>query len=102
MFGYDADDAAADLSFDRSDSAPFTPRGVATRPSRADTSSRPRHAWEGTILYELHVKGFTKSHPDVPEALRGTFKASRTRPRSRISRRLGVTTVELMAVRGVD
>jgi len=51
MFGYKADDAAADLSFDRGDSAPFTPKGVATRPSRANTSLRPRHAWEDAILY---------------------------------------------------
>ena len=96
MFGYEADDAAADLSFDRSDSAPFTPKGVATRPSRADTSSRPRHAWEDTILYELHVKGFTKSHPDVPEALRGTFKGLAHEAAIAHLTRLGVTAVELM------
>jgi glycogen operon protein len=96
MFGYKADDAAADLSFDRSDSAPFTPKGVATRPSRADTSSRPRHAWEDTILYELHVKGFTKTHPKVPEALRGTFKGLAHEAAITHLTRLGVTAVELM------
>ena len=96
MFGHQADDAAADLSFDRGDSAPFTPKCVATRPSRADTSSRPRHAWEDTILYELHVKGFTKSHPDVPEALRGTFKGLACEAAITHLTRLGVTAVELM------
>ena len=96
MFGHEADDAAADLSFDRGDSAPFTPKGVATRPSRADMSSRPRHAWEDTILYELHVKGFTKSHPDVPEALRGTFRGLACEAAITHLTRLGVTAVELM------
>ncbi|HEY8072415.1 MAG TPA: glycogen debranching protein GlgX, partial [Methylocystis sp.] len=96
MFGYEADDTAADLSFDRGDSAPFTPKGVATRPSRADLSSRPRHTWEDTILYEMHVKGFTKSHPDVPEALRGTFKGLACEAAITHLTRLGVTAVELM------
>ncbi len=96
MFGHEADDAAADLSFDRGDSAPFTPKGVATRPSRADTSSRPQHAWEDTILYELHVKGFTKTHPDAPAALRGTFKGLACEAAITHLTRLGVTAVELM------
>jgi glycogen debranching enzyme len=96
MFGYKADDAAANLSFDRSDSAPFAPKGVAMRPSRADTSSRPRHRWEDTILYELHVKGFTKTHPQVPEALRGTFRGLAHEAAIAHLTRLGVTAVELM------
>ncbi len=96
MFGYKPEDAAADLSFEQSDSAPFAPKGVATRPVRADTSLRPRHAFEDTILYELHVKGFTRTHPDVPQALRGTFKGLAHEAVIAHLTRLGATGVELM------
>ena len=96
MFGYRANDVGTDLSLDPSDSAPFAPKGVATRVRRADSSSRPRHAWEETILYELHVKGFTKTHPDAPEALRGTFGGLAHEAAIAHLTRLGVTTIELM------
>src|ERR1700691_4029897 len=62
-FGYRVGHKNEDLSFDRRDDAAGT--------GGADTP--PRISWHETLIYELHVKGFTKSHPDVPEALRGTY-----------------------------
>ncbi len=96
MFAPAASGEAANLSSEPSDSAPFTPKGVVTRPTRADAASRPRRSWEDTILYELHVKGFTKTHPDAPEALRGTFRGLAHEAAIAHLTRLGVTAVELM------
>ncbi len=78
------------------DTAAIAPKAIATRPARADIASRPRHAWRDTIIYEAHVRGFTKRHPDIPEALRGTF-AGLAHPASVAHlKRLGVTTLEIM------
>ena len=96
MFGYRDDDPAADLHRDTEDSAPFAPKGVATRLKLADPATRPRRAWEDTIIYELQVKGFTKTHPDIPDALRGTFGGLAHEAAIGHLKRLGVTAVELM------
>ena len=65
----------ADLSFDERDSAAYRPAGRGDRrPAFTWGDDRPpRTPWHKTIIYELHVKGFTKLHPDVPEKLRGTY-----------------------------
>jgi isoamylase len=58
----------------------------------------PRVPWRDTVIYELHVRGFTRLHPDVPEPLRGTY-AGLAHPAAidhLVS--LGVTTVELLPV----
>jgi len=54
--------------------------------------------WERTVIYETHVKGFTKLHPAVPEQLRGTFRGLATPEVVRYIRDLGVTGVELLPV----
>ncbi len=58
----------------------------------------PRIPWHETIIYELHVKGFTMGHPDVPAQLRGTYAGLATAPVIEYLTRLGVTSVELMPV----
>ena len=56
------------------DSAPFMPKSVVINPFFDwGNDRRPRTPWHRTIVYETHVKGFTKRHPDIPEALRGTY-----------------------------
>jgi glycogen operon protein len=78
---------------DAADSGPFAPKAVLEPPLPA-THRAPvsRHQ----IIYELHVRGFTARHPDVPEALRGTF-AGLAHPAARAHlTRLGVTMVELL------
>jgi isoamylase len=58
----------------------------------------PRTPWSDTVIYELHVKGFTQGHPDVPEQLRGTYAALATRPVIEYLQKLGITAVELLPV----
>ena len=59
---------------------------------------RPATAWRDTVIYELHVKGMTALHPDVPVALRGTYLGLASAPVLTHLRRLGVTAVELMPI----
>jgi isoamylase len=59
---------------------------------------RPRIPWRDTLVYELHVKGFTRLHPEVPQQLRGTYAALATAPVIGHLKRLGVTTIELLPV----
>ncbi len=58
----------------------------------------PRIPWHKTVIYELHVKGFTRRHPEVPEELRGTYSGLITEAAIRHLVDLGVTTIELMPV----
>ena len=61
----------------------------------------PRTPWRDTVIYELHVKGFTQRHPDVPEQLRGTYAGLATEPITTYLKRLGVTAVELLPIHTV-
>ncbi len=69
-----------------------------TPPSRGGTTARRRTPWHETLIYELHVKGFTQLNPYVPEALRGTYLGLASEPAIRHLTSLGVTAVELMPV----
>ena len=93
MRGNAGDGSAGDV-----DSAPFVPKGivVAARPERE--VARPRVRWSETVLYELHVRGFTKLHPGVPEALRGTCAGLAHPAAIAHLVALGVTAVELLPV----
>jgi isoamylase len=99
LFGYRVGDAAEDLSFDERDSAASAPLAVVIDPAFTWGDDRPpRIPWHKTIIYEMHVKGFTKRHPEVPEELRGTYMALTTEPVLRHLTELGVTAVELEPV----
>jgi glycogen operon protein len=81
------------------DSAPFMPRCVVVSPYFDWRDDRPlRIPWHETVIYELHVKGFTALHPDVPEALRGTYAGLAHPAAVEYLKGLGVTAVELMPV----
>ncbi len=58
----------------------------------------PAVGWQDTVLYELHVKGFTELHDRVPEPLRGTYAGLASAPVVDYLRDLGVTAVELLPV----
>jgi glycogen operon protein len=64
----------------------------------------PRVPWTQTVIYECHVKGMTQLHPEVPEALRGTYLGLASEPLLEHFSQLGVTTLELLPVHqsGVD
>jgi len=98
-FGYRVGHRLEDLSFDRSNNAPAMPKGRVIDPSFTWGNDRPpRTPWHETIIYELHVKGFTQLHPLVPPPLRGTYAGLATEPVIEHLKRLGVTAVELMPV----
>ena len=99
MFGYIVGDPQADLSKDERDSAAYAPLGAVIDPSFTWGGDRPpRRPWHETIIYELHVRGFTKRHPDVPEELRGTYLGLVSEPALDHLVSLGVTAVELMPI----
>jgi glycogen operon protein len=77
------------------DSAAHMPKAIITKPIHAD-SPRPKYPWRDTIIYELHVKGFTALHPDIPPHLRGTFAGLAHEAAIAHLKRLGVTALELM------
>jgi glycogen operon protein len=79
------------------DSAPYVPRSVVTIYDFPWGGDRPPNTpWEQTVIYELHVKGFTAQHPGIPEQLRGTY-AGLAHPASiRYLQSLGVTAIELL------
>jgi len=101
LFGYRVDSAQQDLVMDRRDSAPGMPkcRVVDTAFTWGD-DRRLGTPWHDTIIYELHVRGFTLHHPDVPPALRGTYAGLASSAAIDHLKQLGVTAVELMPVHG--
>ena len=100
-FGYTIGAENADLSFDERDSAPFVPKCVVVDPGFRWRPSTRRHSavpWNETVIYELHVRGFTKRHPAVPRKKRGTFAGLSQKPVIEYIKSLGVTAVELLPV----
>lgn len=99
LFGYTIGDARGDLARDDRDNAAVAPLAAVIDPAFTWGDDRPpRTAWHDTVIYELHVKGFTQRHPDVPEALRGSFLGLCSEAAIGHFRRLGVTAIELMPV----
>ncbi|HMN81368.1 MAG TPA: glycogen debranching protein GlgX, partial [Burkholderiaceae bacterium] len=99
LFGYRIGHGDADLSIDRRDSAPYMPRCKVVESAFSwGDDRRPAVPWHETVIYEVHVRGFTKRHPEVPPEQRGTYAALSCAPVVDYLRRLGVTTVELMPV----
>ena len=99
LFGYNIGHADADLSFDDRDSAPFAPLASVIDPAFTWGDDRsPRTPWHKTLIYELHVKGFSKLNPEVPEKLRGTYAGLASEASIQHLRSLGVTAVELIPV----
>ncbi len=99
LFAYRIGDPAEDLSRDDTNSAPFIPKSVVVDPAFSwGDDHPPRIPWHKTIIYEVHVKGFTARHPDVPPELRGTYAGLACPPVVEYLKSLGITAVELMPV----
>jgi len=107
VFGYQLE-SGDDLTFDERDSAPFMPKSVVVDPNFewSGAPGRERHGsqaylavpFDDTILYELHVKGYTKKSPLVPERLRGTYEGLGTKELLASIKSLGVTSIELLPI----
>lgn len=97
-YGYNLRDPSLDFSFDRSDNASKMPKGVVVRPGEPPRPLAKPVPWNETLIYELHVKGFTKLNKLLPEHLRGTYAGLGSEPVIRYLQELGVTSVELLPV----
>ena len=98
-FSYTIGAAEQDLSFNGLDSAPYVPKCVVVDAAFDwKRSVRPLVPWDRTIIYETHVRGFTRRHPGVNERLRGTFAGLSSVSVIKYLRSLGITTVELMPI----
>jgi glycogen operon protein len=81
------------------DSAPFMPRSIVHQPFFDWSGDRQlQRPWHETVIYELHVKGFTAQHPDIPPELRGTYAGLAHSASIEYLKQLGVTAVELLPV----
>jgi isoamylase len=99
LFGYTVGHPEADLARDERDSARGMPKGVVIDTAFTWGGDRPpRIPWNETVIYELHVKGFTTRHPDVAKELRGTYGGLVSPAALDYLRTLGVTAVELMPI----
>jgi glycogen operon protein len=97
LLGHDPDDPAQPS---QADSAPYVPRSLVADPAPYDWEgdTRLRHRSADTVIYEVHVKGFTARHPDIPAGLSGTYAGLGHDAATSYLRDLGVTAVELLPV----
>ena len=90
--------ASPDGRPDPRDSAPYVPRSVVVAAASEPLPPGPRIPWTDTVIYELHVRGFTMRHPRIPEHLRGTYAGLAHPAAIEYLLNLGVTAVELLPV----
>jgi glycogen operon protein len=99
MHGYRVGSPEEDLTFDDRDNAPYSVLAAVVDPAFTWGGDRqPRTPWHETVIYELHVKGFTRRHPAIPARLQGTYAGLGSEEAIRHIQDLGITAVELMPV----
>ena len=99
MFGYQIGHKDHDLSFDPRDNAAYAPLAAVVDPAFTwGDDHSPQTPWHETVIYELHVKGFTKQHSAVPKHMKGTYAGLASEASINYLQELGVTAVELMPV----
>jgi isoamylase len=101
LFGYKME-SGDDTTFDERDSAPFMPKCLVVDPEfdwhGQNVLTEVRVPFDDTIIYELHVKGFTKLFPGIEEKLRGTYAGLGQPEVVRYIKELGITSVELLPI----
>ena len=99
IFGYPWGDANEDLTISRVDDASQVPKSVVIDDRFDWEGDRPlQHSWQKTIIYEVHVKGFTQQHPDIPESLQGTYAGLAHPAAIAHLKSLGITAIELLPI----
>jgi glycogen operon protein len=99
IFGYQVE-TGDDLTYDERDSAPYVCKCTVVDPGFdwSDMRDHKKIPWDDTVIYELHVRGYTMRHPAVPVQCRGTYEGLGSKEVLDYIRSLGVTSVELMPV----
>ncbi|MEB3287275.1 MAG: glycogen debranching protein GlgX [Vampirovibrionales bacterium] len=99
VFGYTIGLPEGDLSYDTTDSAPYAPLAEVIDTAFTWGDDKPPNIpGHKTIIYEAHVRGMTMQHPDIPEALRGTYSGIASEPIINYLKDLGVTAIELLPI----
>ncbi|HEY0899225.1 MAG TPA: alpha-amylase family glycosyl hydrolase, partial [Sphingobacteriaceae bacterium] len=99
LFSYEVGHEDEDLSFSTSDSAPFIPKCIVMDHSFDWEGDEPlKIPYHKTIIYELHVKGFTQLHPEIPDEIKGSYAALAHPATIGYLKSLGITAVELMPI----
>jgi isoamylase len=99
VFGYNVNDPAQDLSLDERDDSAKMPKSLVVDPYFDWEGDRPlRTPWNETVIYEVHLKGMTISHPEVDPMQRGTYLGLCSKPIIEHLKGLGITAVELLPV----
>jgi glycogen operon protein len=99
MWSYRVGDPAADLSFDERDNAHCAPLAAVVDDAFTWGNDQPPETdWAKTLIYEVHVKGFTQRHPEVPEKSRGSYAGLGAEASVEYLKNLGITAVELLPV----
>lgn len=99
LFAYEMGHEDGDLTFSQTDSAPYLPKSVVVDPNFDWEGDRPpKISYHKSIIYEAHVKGFTKQHPDIPEEIRGTYAAIGHPVTIQYLKDLGITAIELLPI----
>jgi isoamylase len=81
------------------DSAPYVPKSIVVNPYFDwGNDRRPNTPWHRTVVYETHVKGFTRTHPEIPEDIRGSYAGMAHPAAVKYLQRLGITAIELLPV----
>src|SRR6266545_4865026 len=99
IFPYPLGNPDLDLAPDPTDSAPFMPKSIVIDPWFIwEDDRRLRIPWHETVIYEVHVKGFTVRHPSIPSNLRGTYAGLATPEAIEHFKTQGITAIELLPV----
>jgi isoamylase len=99
LFGYDIHSEEKDLTYDEKDSAPFIPKSVVIDTSFDWEDDRnPDIPYHKTIIYETHIRGFTKLNTKLPEHIRGTFSGLAHPEVINYLKEIGITSIELMPI----
>lgn len=99
IFGYPWGEPNDDLLYSELDDAEMMPKCIVVDESFDWQGDRRLNIpWHETVIYEVHVKGFTKLHPDVPKSLRGTYAGLAHPAAIAHLKSLGISAVELLPV----
>jgi isoamylase len=101
FLGYDLKEEGDEkvLVMDAEDSGPFMPKSIVIDPTfEWEDDLAPQTPMAKSVIYEVHIKGFTKQHPTIAENIRGTYAGMATPESIDYLKRLGITAVELLPV----